>query len=110
MIKDRGSKKWTAMMLPEHVKMLHELNVDYEQVKKPTIDEQGWEQINETLHIAIEFNLPLVFTIWGDGFLEEVEGAVHFIDQMNKQILVMDIREQVHKIKFDTIVEVEYTD
>ncbi|WP_268920460.1 hypothetical protein [Siminovitchia acidinfaciens] len=39
-IKDRGTKKWIAMMLPEHVKVLKELNVDYERLKNPVVDEQ----------------------------------------------------------------------
>ncbi|MFD1708920.1 YolD-like family protein [Siminovitchia sediminis] len=107
-IKDRGTKKWTAMMLPEHVKMLKELKVDYELVIKPQLDEQGWEQINETLYIAIEYNLSIIFTLWIDGFLKKIEGAVHFIDEINKLVHVVDIRGDVHKIRFDVITEVEY--
>ncbi|RST75260.1 YolD-like family protein [Siminovitchia acidinfaciens] len=107
-IKDRGTKKWTAMMLPEHVQMLKYLNVDYERVKKPDIDEQGWEEINETLHIAIEFNLPLNFTVWIDGFFDDVEGVLHYIDEINKIVHVVDIKENVHRISFKSIVEVEY--
>lgn len=30
MIQDRGSIKWTAMMLPEHVKLLREYNESLE--------------------------------------------------------------------------------
>ncbi|VEF48295.1 YolD-like protein [Bacillus freudenreichii] len=107
-IKDRGTKKWIAMMLPEHVKVLKELNVDYERVKNPIVDEQGWEQINETLHIAIEFNLPLIITICINGFFEEVEGVLHYLDQQNRRLHVVDTREQVNKIKFESIVEVGY--
>lgn len=110
MIKDRSTKKWTAMMLPEHVKMLKELNVDYEQVKKPQLDEQGIEEINTTLHIAIEYNLPVIFAIWIDGFFKEVQGAVHYIDQQHKQVHVVDIAGNVHKIEFDTVTEVEYAE
>ncbi len=110
MIRDRGTKKWTAMMLPEHVKMLKELNVDYYRKKKPVLDEQELEQINETLHIAMELNQPLIFTVWFDGFFEDVEGTVHFIDQINRKIHVVDIKENVHKIKFDAIAEVEYAE
>lgn len=107
-IKDRGSKKWTSLMLPEHVKMLQELNVDYERVKKPTIDEQGWEQINETLHIAIEYNLPVAFTLWQDGFFNDVEGKVHYIDLVNELVHVVDINLRAHRIDFDAIASVEF--
>ncbi|BCE05703.1 hypothetical protein RSC2_03716 [Bacillus paralicheniformis] len=32
-LKDRGSIKWTAMMLPEHVGLLHELESNQDKVK-----------------------------------------------------------------------------
>ncbi|HEY4601282.1 MAG TPA: YolD-like family protein [Cerasibacillus sp.] len=43
-IKDRGTKKWTSIMLPEHVKALRELNKELDKVQKPILDEQKiWE-------------------------------------------------------------------
>lgn len=39
-IKDRGTKKWTSIMLPEHVKALRELNAELNKVEKPILDEQ----------------------------------------------------------------------
>ena len=65
-------------------------------------------RFNETLHIAIEYNLPLIFTLWEGGFFEELEGVLHYIDEIEKQVHVVDIKEDVHKIKFESIVEVEY--
>lgn len=79
-IKRQRDQEWTAMMLTEHVKTLKELNVDYGRVNNTVIDEQGWEQINETLLIAIEYSLPVVFTLLHDGLFDEIEGKVHFID------------------------------
>jgi len=77
-------------------------------VKKLQLDEQGIEEIVETLHIAIEINLPLVFTIRIDGFFDEIEGVLHDIDEIKKLVHVVDIKEDVHKIKFESIVEMEY--
>ncbi|RST71294.1 hypothetical protein D4T97_018930 [Siminovitchia acidinfaciens] len=54
--------------------------------------------MNETLHIAIVFNLPLIITIWMNGFFEEVEGILHYLDQQNRRIHVVDIREQINII------------
>ncbi|RST60581.1 YolD-like family protein [Siminovitchia terrae] len=95
------------MMLPEHVRALNNLSVDLVRVKKPQLDDQEWEQINETLHIAIEYNHQVVFTLWIDGFFKEVEGAIHFIDEINKRVLLVDVKEDVHKINFESIVEVK---
>lgn len=51
-------------------------SVDSKRVKEPQLDEQEWEQINETIHIALEFNQLLNFSIWNDEFFEEVTCAV----------------------------------
>lgn len=40
-IKDRGTIKWTAMMLPEHVELLKQLEHEQQKVKKPELDEQA---------------------------------------------------------------------
>ena len=37
-LKDRGSIKWTAMMLPEHVGLLRELESRQNKVKRPVLD------------------------------------------------------------------------
>ncbi|WP_186318725.1 YolD-like family protein, partial [Bacillus licheniformis] len=37
-LKDRGSIKWTAMMLPEHVSLLRELESRQNKVKRPVLD------------------------------------------------------------------------
>lgn len=110
MVFDRGNKKWTSMMLPEHVQMVKDLNVDYYRQPKPQLDEQQVEQINETFHIAMEFNLPLVVTVWDEGFFSEVEGVLHYINEIDKAIHMVDIKSEIHKIKFDVIAGVEYAD
>lgn len=43
-IKDRGTKKRTSIMLPEHVKALKELNEELNKVQNPILDERKmWE-------------------------------------------------------------------
>ena len=37
-LKDRGSIKWTAMMLPEHVGLLRKLESGQDKVKRPVLD------------------------------------------------------------------------
>ncbi|GIN92752.1 hypothetical protein J22TS1_38030 [Siminovitchia terrae] len=104
--------RWESsrMMLPEHVRALNDLSVDSKRVKKPQLDEQEWEQINETIHIAMEFNQLLIFTVWIDGFFEEVTCSVHYINQMNKQMYVVDINLKAHRIDFDAIASVKFAE
>lgn len=49
MLRYRGTMKWTAMMLPEHVKMLRDEFIEYDKVDKPTLDEHQLEEINSTI-------------------------------------------------------------
>lgn len=110
MIRDRGTKKWTALMLPEHLKLLKQLNVDFEHVKKPQLDEQGLDRIDELLYIAIEYNYPVVFDLWEDGLLSEVEGTIQFIDEANRVVQIEDVMKNIHRINYDLIAGVEIAD
>jgi hypothetical protein len=38
-MRDRGSIKWTAMMLPEHTSQLREDVANYEKAERPQLDE-----------------------------------------------------------------------
>ncbi|RWR04125.1 YolD-like family protein, partial [Siminovitchia fortis] len=78
--------------------------------KKPVLDEQEQEQINETIHIAMEFNQLLKFTVWIDGFFEEITGAVHYVNQTSKLVHIVDTKLESHRIVFDAIVSVEFAD
>lgn len=108
MIKDRGNIKWQGFMMPEQIESLKDLYTDLERVEKPQIDNQQWEEINEVLHTAIEYHLPVVFTLWIDGFFEDVEGVIHYINEVKKMVHAVDINENVHRIKFESIIKVEY--
>lgn len=109
-IKDRGTKKWTSIMIPEHVEMLRELDSEYYKQNKPILDEYQLQEIDERLRAAQEFKLPLVFELWIGGLFEEVEAVVKKVDQINKIVWVTDLSGDLHKLKYDSIVGVEFAD
>ena len=49
--RDRGSIKWSSLMLPEHKERLSAWYKEQEYVTKPELDEQKWEEINRLLAI-----------------------------------------------------------
>jgi hypothetical protein len=53
MIRDRGKIKWTAMMLPEHVKMLREWAEEEKWEEEKTADEQAREEWDRILTQAV---------------------------------------------------------
>ena len=50
MIKDRGTKKWVAMMLPEHVAAVKEELLNEKKIKKPELDQEKLNDIDLLIH------------------------------------------------------------
>jgi len=90
MIRDRGNIKWTSMMLPEHVKLLRDWSEEDTYQEKPVLDEQQLEQFNETLCMAMEEHMEIVFTYYKDHFLHTCSGFVHYIDPIRHTLRIVD--------------------
>lgn len=101
MIHDRGSKKWSAMMLPEHVQMLKEVQREYYLEEKPVLDEQKLEEINFQLALAKKDNLLVDVTYYTKGEFKHMKGYVNVIDYTNKYIYIDN-----YKLEPKSIIEV----
>ncbi|MFJ7680357.1 YolD-like family protein [Peribacillus sp. NPDC097198] len=109
-LRDRGNIKWqSAMMLPEHVKMLKNLKLDYYRQDKPIVDEYQLEEFKSKIHAAMELSSIVKFTVWEEGFDWEYTGLVHRLDPINKMIYLELEQENGHiiKVRFEDIVRVE---
>lgn len=42
MLRDRGTLKWQGMFMPEHVKLLREMDWDNKKKTKPELDGGNW--------------------------------------------------------------------
>lgn len=107
MIKDRGTKKWTSLMLPEHIALLRELSIELDKEKKPILDEYQIQEFEEKIHYAMSFNLAVKLSVWKDGFTDVFTVHVHYIDSLNKQIRAKDKNEDLYYIDFADIVDIE---
>jgi hypothetical protein len=107
-IRDRGKMKWqSAFFMPEHVKMLKDMERDFLRNKKPLIDEFEIIKFENKIHEAMEFANKIKFSIWHDGFIYEYIGLVHRLDGINKLIYVEVNKGEFEKVKFEDIVGVE---
>lgn len=106
MNRDRGTIKWTAMMLPEHVSMLRELQYQQTKEPKPAIDEQKIEEYEYIICEAMEFNAELYFKYWKNGFFEEFRGSVHYIDHVTKRLTVINNKGDVDYIPINCICSI----
>lgn len=88
MLKDRGTKKWTAMMLPEHVEGIRALIADLDKVEKPTLDEQQLEEFERIIAEAIEYQQTVTIEYWKDGYVISVVGTINHVDINTKQLRV----------------------
>jgi YolD-like protein len=97
------------MMLPEHVKMLREHQDGLDYGRKPELDEQRYEEFNEMICVAMEGNRILKFMYYQRGKIKELAGHVHYVDEIKKELRVMDKMDTMHLLKVTNIVDIEYT-
>ncbi|MGG0288843.1 YolD-like family protein [Peribacillus butanolivorans] len=112
-LKDRGNIKWqSSMFLPEHVKLLKDLNKDYYRQVKPILDEyqlEGLEEFENKIQTAMEFSSTVKFTVFEDGFDWEYTGIIHKLDPFTKLIHLELVKEKGHiiRVKFEDLVAVD---
>jgi YolD-like protein. len=105
-LKDRGLKKWTAFMLPEHVEMMKEFDRD-DFVQKPIIDEYMVQEFESKIQYAFESRCKIAFKVWREGFTEDVSGYVHRLDPFTKEIGIQDEMGRVKRVQFKDIIDMQ---
>lgn len=107
LLKDRGTIKWTSIMLPEHVQMLKEMWEETEKIEKPLLDPQELEQMNKKIEQAYQENLQISLSVYEDGFIKEVKGIITDIDIQQKQLKVQIKNDLTEMIAFKQIVSIK---
>ncbi|WP_312099434.1 YolD-like family protein [Niallia sp.] len=107
MIKDRGTKKWVAMMLPEHVAAVKEELLNERKEKKPELDQEKLHDIDLLIHEGMEYHLFLQFSLFKQGFTETLIGRTVFIDYIKKELRIEDETNTIHYIPFHLLIDVE---
>ncbi|MBQ0137940.1 MAG: YolD-like family protein [Kurthia sp.] len=106
MIKHRGLiKKWTGLMMPEHIQRLKEWEetIEHEYPKEKT----DWEleEMQQTIMAAYHKKCPLEFRLWrNDRWIIE-RGIITAIKPSHKQFIV-DAELSVKHIHFHEIQQV----
>ena len=106
MIKDRGTIKWTAMMLPEHVGMVKRVWKNAEKQPKPILDEQALEEIERSILEANKTRNELVITYWENGEFINIVGHVHSIITHQNAIRIEDKFESRYTVAFSDIIDI----
>ncbi|MEK5055849.1 YolD-like family protein [Niallia sp. FSL K6-0212] len=107
MLKDRGTKKWVAMMLPEHVAAVkNEIN-NQDKIEQPVLDENKLNDIDLLIHEAMEYNQLLKFSLYNNGYIDTLIGRTVYIDYLNNQLRIQDEKDYIHYVSFRKLVDVE---
>ncbi|WP_373895735.1 YolD-like family protein [Virgibacillus natechei] len=77
---DRGTIKWTSLMMPEHTNLLNQLWAGENYKEKPMIEEQQEIQINTVLQQAMHHNQPVEIKHYDDGDFLTSKGKLSKID------------------------------
>lgn len=104
MIRDRGRIKWAPFLIPEHKTRIAKLYEAEENVRKPVLDEQKLEELQEKISEAIEFGSSLVVSFYKNRRFESVTGKIKAIDQISS-ILQLNTAYGDVKIPFQSIIE-----
>lgn len=87
--RDRGNIKWTAMMLPEHVKLLREWQAEDAYVPEPQHDEYDYDELAHQIQTAFQTNSELSIQYWQNGSTFEVEGFIKELPQNSPYLNVL---------------------
>lgn len=101
MVNDRGTKKWTSLMLPEHIKMLEGIWKEDEKKLKPMMDEQLQIEFGSLLQLALKDDLTVEVTYYADFNFHTAKGKLTMIDALNRRLQFPDM-----EINMDAITEV----
>lgn len=85
-MKDRGSIKWTSIMLPEHVNLLKEMWARDEWLEKPMLDEQLVMEINLKLQLALHNELTVEVEYFKNHGYHKVRDKLLAVDPLNNYL------------------------
>lgn len=109
MLKDRGTIKWTALMLPEHVKLLREWNKedDYQLPKEKS--EWELEELQQTIQYAASAKKPLSLSIWNNQYWVYEQGIITALDR-SKGALLLETNTVVKRVPVNFIYDAKLLD
>lgn len=109
MINDRGSMKWTAMMLPEHLEKIREWKQEQFYDKKCDLTDWELEEIEFTIQRAFKMRKLVTLTLWDNNKLHDETGQITGTDTIKKELL-LDTDIAIKRILFDDIQSAKLLD
>ncbi|SIT81246.1 YolD-like family protein [Edaphobacillus lindanitolerans] len=109
MIRDRGNIKWTAMMLPEHLRLLREWQEGEGRGEPSEPDAQQLEEWDRLLHEALESGMGLAIRCRTAGGEMDCAGRVHHFDPLTGTIRMVGGDGEPHIIRTADVRDISVT-
>lgn len=109
MNKDRGTIKWTSLMLPEHIQRLRAWEQELHDTLPKEKAEWELEALHQTIQQAHKLKMLITFTLYKQGTWQTTTGIITAID-LNKQHLLLETDTIVKAIPFIAIQAAEVDD
>ncbi|MDC3415319.1 YolD-like family protein [Aquibacillus salsiterrae] len=111
MVNDRGTMKWSSLMLPEHVEMLRQLWQEDRKKQKPILDEQYLEILNTKLQEALVTQAAVLLTVYRNYDFDTYEGIISAIDLTQNQLKIKtSYPHSLITIELSQIIQLESID
>lgn len=75
-IQDRGTKKWTALMLPEHIKELKAWQAEDYYEEKPIFEDWELQLIQEEIEVGFNAENIIALKMWQAGKISTLQGVI----------------------------------
>ncbi|SEA54550.1 YolD-like protein [Thalassobacillus cyri] len=105
-LRDRGTIKWTSLMLPEHVKMVKEVWKEDERIEKPILDEQQAMEIGYTLRRSLADDLTIEVKYHNGFNFNYARCKILTINQLEGKLIATDDSGSELTINLKNIMEV----
>jgi len=96
MIRDRGTMKWTAMMLPEHLKLLKEWKQESYVELPRELAEWELEELQQSIERAVIKNKNIMLTVRENANYLQWSGVIQAIDEENQWLILETITNTKH--------------
>lgn len=106
-IRDRGAIKWTAMMLPEHVRLLRDWVKEDGYEEKPLLDEQKLEELHQLIDRSFHEKSDVMFTYYEHHTFQAVKGRVLDIDFVQRKIHIEAAGGEKKVIKLEDLIDIQ---
>ncbi|MBH0230547.1 YolD-like family protein [Halobacillus yeomjeoni] len=84
--RDRGTIKWTSLMLPEHVEMVKKLWKEDQRVEKGIIDEQKAVEIDFLMQRALTDDLTVKARVHNGFEYEDLWLKMEYISKLDRKV------------------------